>query len=110
MTVPAAGEQHCKLELVRLSADGPYSPAAIACRNVSPQMFSSQITDGVMSFIDDETFKKVVNKEPAKYHAKHPIRGVATLGSKQYGFVLTSRTRSRKITTGCISISMATAT
>ena len=85
---PPAEEQHCKLELVRLSADGPYSPAAIACRNVSPQMFNSQVRNGVMSFADDQTFKKVVTKEPAKYHAKHPFRGVATLGSKQYGFVL----------------------
>ena len=85
---PPAEEQHCKLELVRLSADGPYSPAAIACRNVSPQMFNSQVRNGVMSFADNQTFKKVVTKEPAKYHAKHPFRGVATLGSKQYGFVL----------------------
>ena len=40
---------------------------------------------------DDATrdaFKKVVKKEPAKYHSEFPLRGVATLGDRKYGFVL----------------------
>ncbi|NQU21974.1 MAG: hypothetical protein HQ567_11880 [Candidatus Nealsonbacteria bacterium] len=33
------------------------------------------------------SFSKVVTKEPKNYNSKNPFRGVATLGSGQYGFV-----------------------
>ncbi|NLE38847.1 MAG: hypothetical protein GX621_12555, partial [Pirellulaceae bacterium] len=35
-----------------------------------------------------DAFKKAVKKEPAKYHSEFPLRGVATLGDRKYGFVL----------------------
>ena len=83
----AAEEQHCKLELVRLpsgDADSYTTSEAAACRNVTPQVFARiGREDG-----DESAFKKVVKREPAKYVSTHPFRGVATLGSKQYGFVL----------------------
>lgn len=84
-----AEEKHCKLELVRLeSSGGGMASNKWILRNVSSQTFFSQIREGVQSGVDKEGFKKAVKKEPAKYFSKCPLRNVATLGSKQYGFVL----------------------
>jgi len=44
----------------------------------------------------ENNFKKIVKKEPAKYFAKHPLRGVARLGSKQYGLVVDQKDEKSK--------------
>lgn len=87
----AAEEQHCPLELVRIDAgvDADDVPLGLMLQNnVSPQSFFMQVRGGVSRGDDVEGFKKAVKKEPEKYVAKYPLRGLATLGSKQYGFVL----------------------
>ncbi|MCD4728151.1 MAG: hypothetical protein K8R46_10845 [Pirellulales bacterium] len=86
-----AEEEHCKLELVRLEsgdAGGSIASDKWILRNISSQTFVLRVHKGVQSGVDEEGFKKAVKKEPAKYSSKYPLRGMATLGSKQYGFVL----------------------
>ncbi len=86
-----AEEEHCKLELVRLEsgdAGGSIASDKWMLRNISSQTFVLRVHEGVQSGVDEEGFKKAVKKEPAKYFSKYPLRSVATLGSKQYGFVL----------------------
>ena len=87
--------QHCKLELVRLEPlrpGGQMSPLDWRCRSASPQnVFWHSGKDGSWKAIDEsveKSFQEAVKKEPQKYLAHDPIRGVVKLGSKKYGFVL----------------------
>ena len=86
--------QHCKLELVRLEplTRRRCRPWIGAYRSVSPQnVFWHSGKDGSWKAIDEsveKSFQEVVKKEPEKYLANDPIRGVVKLGSKKYGFVL----------------------
>ncbi len=95
----AVEEARCKLELVRLESSDPgagMNRNSWVYRNVSSQTFFLQIHKGVPSGVDEEGFKKAVQKEPAKYFSKCPLRNVATLGSKQYGFVLDKKDEKSK--------------
>ena len=96
--------QHCKLELVRLEPLRPGIHVAGAdhlYRSVAPQTaFWQSGEDGAWTMVgstDEETFKEVVKKEPKKYVAKTPLRGVVKLGSKQYGFVLDHKDEKSKL-------------
>lgn len=57
-----------------------------------PQHFYMQIresasTGPVIQTEGQAEFSEVITKEPEEYVSKHPFRGVAKLGSQQYGFV-----------------------
>jgi hypothetical protein len=83
----------CKLDLMRLD---PLDTSkkdwreVFAFYNVDAQSFHRVTQKGHTVLDADGAFRKVVKKEPAKLHAENPLRGVAKLGSKLYGFVLDS--------------------
>lgn len=98
--VAAARAETWTLELKRL--DAPVAGDAVATapeddsiyRAVSSQTFFKMIgeegkTQGGSPGVDEQeaAFKRIVKKEP-KYQAKHPFRGVAKLGSREYAFAL----------------------
>jgi hypothetical protein len=60
-------------------------------RSTYPQYFFMQIGGPSRVPPGAEDFPKVVRKQPAKYFAKHPFRGVARLGTQQYGFVFDAK-------------------
>jgi hypothetical protein len=101
---PAEPPQHCKLELVRLAAiRGGIAPADFRYYQVSPQGFrwdnvatSPRSTQARDYDRDDPRFTKAVVKEPKQYTAARPLRGVAKLGSKEYGFVLDHKDKKSK--------------
>ncbi len=82
------------LELKRLESQVNSRTSAGAMnymfRATSPQGFYMQV--GQAGFAPARTgaadFSKVIKKEPAKYSSKNPFRGVAKLGTQQFGFVL----------------------
>ena len=92
----AVRAETCTLELKRLSSPsgsrGTSRPQDYAFRYVSSQHFFYQVgrmspmgtTRGAAKFAD------VVKKEPVKYNAKNPFRGVAKLGDQNFGFVFDS--------------------
>ncbi len=83
----------CKLELKRLESAEPgrrMAPNDWVYRSVSSQHFFMQVGRGITSQ-SAGNFSQVITKEPAKYQAEHPFRGVAKLGADQYGFVLDSQ-------------------
>jgi len=90
----AARAETCSLELKRLEggpsvALGPGSDYIY--RATYPQGFFMQISDqegGPSHNPSAEAFARIVKKEPAKYNARHPYRGVATLGGHEFAFVL----------------------
>lgn len=94
--VNGASAETCKLEIRRfsatdgISADRPYEQWFRAARS---QSFFMQIggPEGMRSGSQQPgtpEFSKVITKEPSEYAAKHPFRGVASLGSQHFGFVL----------------------
>lgn len=96
----AAEPQTIKLELVRLEPVGRGSnmtPELYKFRNVSPQQFFWQLSEGA-SYMQpsEQEFKKVVKKDRDKYDAKRPLRGVATFGSQKFAFVLDQREEAKK--------------
>ena len=81
----------CKLELVArppLPEDWQQAKKVVAYHCVDSQSFGRGTEKGITFINSEGNFAAVVEKEPAKYIAKRPFRGVAKLGSKQYGFVL----------------------
>lgn len=87
----------CTLQLKRLESLSTSRVSArqrdYAFRYVSPQHFFYQT--GMMGLVRSAgagkaDFSDVVKKEPAKYNAKQPFRGVAKLGDQNFGFVLDS--------------------
>jgi hypothetical protein len=92
-----ARAETCKLELKRLeSPSQSRSRSALetyVLRLTSSQNFFYQI--GMPGSVPSATqraaeFSKVIQKEPAKYNSRHPFRGVAKLGTQEFGFVLDS--------------------
>jgi len=98
----AAEAQRCKLELVRLEPLRPGAPldaTDASVRNVRPQSFfwlrkGDEFIMGPNRTEDDG--ERVIKQEPKKYVAKSPLRGVAKLGSKLYGFVLDYKDKDSK--------------
>jgi len=89
------------LELKRLEPLSPVTmaggkmPADYLFRVTSPQYFSMRAGSTDTSWILQgssrpavKPFPEVVSKEPDKYRSELPFRGVARLGSDDYGFVL----------------------
>jgi hypothetical protein len=98
--VPGANAETCSLELKRLESGSqgrtPGPPEDYFYRVTSSQSFFFQI--GMRGPLRVETgqsgdFSKVIQKEPAQYASAHPFRGVAKLGTQQFGFVLDSAPR-----------------
>ena len=92
--------QHCKLELVRLQPiragvmPANYRYYQVAAQNLLWQ--NSTFVANDTGNDDSAHFKEVVKKEPEKYVAEHPLRGLAKLGSKEYGFVLDQKDKKSK--------------
>jgi hypothetical protein len=91
-----AGAETCKLEMKRFVTPvrnvSGVPPRDYRFRMTGPQSFFMQIggPQGMVSGSGRTSapeFAKVIKKEPAKYVAKHPFRGVAKLGSDYFGFV-----------------------
>jgi hypothetical protein len=104
-----------RLETVTDRSTGPPSDAMF--RGLMGQRFQRQVgvdVPGVPGRTEEEEFAKVITKEPS-YNSKFPFRGVATLGTQKFGFVLdtdkpapevreTGAHRPSRITAGCTSI------
>ena len=89
----------CKLELVRLEpldASKKDWKELFAYHCIDSQSFSRLTQKGRPASGSEKDFQKIVKKEPAKYHAEHPLYGVAKLGSKRYGFVLDNKDEKSK--------------
>jgi hypothetical protein len=92
---PWAKAETCTLELKRLPEDQGRavirSPQDMLLQQTSPQRFYMSLgSDSRIRFPGSEgvsEFSKVIKKEP-QYKSKHPLRGVARLGSQEYGFAV----------------------
>ncbi len=83
--------ESCSLDLKKVNRESS-SRADYIFRATYPQSFMVPITEG-MRFggqADVPKFADVIKKEPEKYQAKHPVRGVFKLGSQSFGYVLDS--------------------
>jgi hypothetical protein len=89
------------LELKRLEPLSPVTmaggepPADYLFRITNPQYYSLRAASTDASWTlqgsnrpAEKPFPEVVSKEPDKYRSEQPLRGVARLGSDDYGFVL----------------------
>lgn len=92
--VPRARAETFPLEVKRLEAKNRFNASEqweYVLRRVMPQHFYMQVQkEGNQAYQQEweKEFSKIVNKEPEKYNSKHPLRGVAKLGSGKYAFVL----------------------
>ncbi len=91
---PAAGPEgpvSCALPLKRLdlsrAASGSRGALDFLARLCTPQTFYMEAS-GRGRGDDADAFQQAVKKEPSRYVAARPFRGVARLGSRRYGFVL----------------------
>ena len=90
-TFAAASDRECKLELIRMEAPRPgfnVPREEHPFRNVTPQRFTLSMGRANAYNPFDKPFKENIKKEPAKYVADAPFRGVALLAGKTYVFVL----------------------
>ena len=94
--VTGAGAETCKLEIKKVDRSGPgRSRMDYMFGATSSQSFFMQIggPEGMIRTPGDKEkpkFSEIAKKEPAKYAAKHPFRGVAKLGSQYFAFVFDS--------------------
>ena len=90
---PPARAESARLQLKRLepiARSQSYTSDDYVFRRTRSQSFSRYSgAQGDRSSVPG--FAKAVKKEPTKYVSKKPFRGVATLGSRQYGFVLDAK-------------------
>jgi len=97
VTYRAAQAEPYKLTLVRMD-----TPGTIKIGNTnqyvpeSRQYFSMQVGRGIPTQFFEKNFKQIVKKEPEKYVSEHPMRSVAKLGSKEYGFVFDKKDEKSK--------------
>ena len=84
-----SGELHAGIETAgRVEGSGGVGRGCMA-RLCSPQTFFMDVGGrGLPSGDDADAFRRVVKREPRGYVAARPFRGVARLGSREYGFVL----------------------
>jgi hypothetical protein len=88
---PAEPVVRCKLELVQrapLPDNWQEAKKLFMFDCVDCQTFYRGTQDGITFVRSKNNFEEVVKKEPKKYIAKRPLRGVTILGSQQYAFVL----------------------
>jgi hypothetical protein len=98
----AARAETCALQIKRLEAaagrtTGP--PSDQMFRGLYPQSFYRQTGLDVPRGAEqsgEAEFAKVITKEPPRYNSKSPLRGVAKLGTQQFGFVLDTREAEKK--------------
>ncbi len=97
LLVPRAGAETCTLEMKKLESSPDVSRSGIAAdymfRSTYPQRFFQQLGGPPVMAAqpgDEEKppFSDVIKKEPAEYASDTPFRGVASLGTEHYGFVL----------------------
>jgi hypothetical protein len=104
VTVAGAGAETFPLEMKRLESltrSPSGTPAGNIIRMTRGQHFTMRagsvpsgtriLTFGRSRLGQADVFSRVVKKEPEKYNSEHPFRGVAKLGSGQYGFVFDCR-------------------
>jgi hypothetical protein len=63
----------------------------LACRVVQCRYFFFDQLSGRSRGYEADGFRSLVKKEPQKYQAERPVRGLTQLGSDRYAFVLDSR-------------------
>ena len=95
VAVARARAEECSLALWRFdspdeSAHKIVPPSSYIARMARPQSFFTQLGSGkvVAKNQYEEAFRRIVKKEPAKYVAEQPFRGVAKLGDEEFAFVL----------------------
>ncbi len=95
--VTRAGAETCALEIKKLENTPDISRSGVAAdylfRSTYPQQFFQQLGGpaGMIRSPGSEAnpaFSEVIKKEPAGYVSQTPFRGVASLGTEHYGFVL----------------------
>ena len=86
-----ANGESCSLELKKVDTDSS-NRTDYLFRATYPQHFTVPITEGIRfgGQNDQPKFADVIKKEPEKYQAKHPVRGVIKLGSQSFGYALDS--------------------
>jgi hypothetical protein len=102
-STPLAAET-CSLQLKRLSGErSMFDASSFVFRVTDAQHFFLRFTTSAAkpksdqpaepAVIDQQSlrFKQLVKKEPAKYQAQQPLRGVAKLGADEYLFVLDAK-------------------
>jgi len=97
-TAVAADASTCKLELKRLEPL-PVSGISVSQlpadyllrRAIRPQSYFMQAGVIRRTVSSTKAFSDVITKELDEYGSEHPFRGVATLGSGHYGFVLDTK-------------------
>jgi hypothetical protein len=100
MLVALAGAraETCTLDLKRLESTSTGvvvgGSTDYLYRSVSAQYFymdTRSIRRTRVGAEETSEFSEVIRKEPAEYHSEHPFRGVARLGTQEYGFVFDSK-------------------
>ena len=100
--LPAEPAVRCKLKLVRLEpldAKKKGWEELCAFHMVSPQVFYRRMGKAILwgpTSDAEKNFCQIVKKEPKKYVDDRPLRSVATLGSKEYVFVLDKKDKGSK--------------
>jgi hypothetical protein len=96
---PAVKAEVGKLEPVRLEQPEPGKPVSAEFRRYfsrAPQYFQMGLAKDAPGSAGEEDFNSVIKKEPEKYIVERPLRGVAKLGSKKYGFALDKKSGESK--------------
>lgn len=89
----SSGAEQCTLELKYLESPSDSRGVNLGdylLRRTRPQSFFMQLREG-RTITGSQDFSKIVKKEPSEYVSKHPFRGVMTLGTQQFGFVLDAK-------------------
>jgi hypothetical protein len=87
------GEQEIPMKLLRLDLPKPKArgrtttPSSFLFSHISPQQVYVKLGQGEAAY--ENLFRRAVKTEPS-YTSQTPIRGVATLGGRQYGFAIDS--------------------
>jgi hypothetical protein len=97
----SSGAEQCTLELKYLDSSrgsGIFGRGDYLLRTTYPQSFFMQLREGETTQFRAErtptqtqSFSKIVKKEPSQYVSKFPFRGVITLGTDEFGFVLDAK-------------------
>ncbi len=105
LLVGHAAAETCTLEMKTIGESPPISrseiPIEYLFQSTYPQSFFRQI-GGPQGMVvqqgekEKPDFSKVIKKEPAEYASENPFRGVASLGTGHYGFVLDEAPKEKK--------------
>jgi len=88
----------CKLELIRLTQLPPGKERPkdeILLRPGGRVLLNADLGDKGEQHRNavEKEFRDAIQKEPGEYQATHPVRGVTTLGGREYGFVFDKQSK-----------------